>query len=163
MKKLRNKLVDILAELPGISGYSAYGVLRHPIKAFFVYPYLEAKWFIQRGRRGYSDRDAWNLDSYLAKWMPQAIRSLKNGHGFPVNAYTDLFGDTDLQAEWPAERCDAAHKHWQSVLEQIAMGLESARKIQEFDLSDPLDQKFHEARVDNSLNLFKQYFFNLWD
>lgn len=29
--------------------------------------YREVKWFIQRGRRGYSDRDLWNTNDYIAR------------------------------------------------------------------------------------------------
>lgn len=31
--------------------------------------YFEIKYFIQRGRRGYSDRDAWSLHDYMSEIM----------------------------------------------------------------------------------------------
>ena len=40
--------------------------------------------FIQRGRRGWADRDTWNLDEYLARVTGQALAHLADtGHGYP--------------------------------------------------------------------------------
>ena len=36
----------------------------------------EIKYFIQRGRRGYSDRDIWGLDSYLVSIIYNGIKKL---------------------------------------------------------------------------------------
>jgi hypothetical protein len=35
------------------------------------------KYFIQRGKRGYSDEDVWDFDNYLCSIIPPAIRELK--------------------------------------------------------------------------------------
>ena len=32
---------------------------------FFKYLPREVKWFWQRGKRGYSDRDVWNMDDWF--------------------------------------------------------------------------------------------------
>ena len=55
----------------------------HPIEM-----YREVKYFIQRGRRGWSDRDAWSLDYYLTSWMPEALGYIrKHKHGVPIDMY----------------------------------------------------------------------------
>lgn len=42
------------------------------------------RWFIQRGRRGWSDDDLWNLDYYLASVLAGSLRALdERGVGFP--------------------------------------------------------------------------------
>jgi hypothetical protein len=63
----------------------------HPIKSFFediYYSFLRTlakpkgfyytvKYFFQRGKRGYSDRDVWNLDNYLSKVIKNSVRELR--------------------------------------------------------------------------------------
>ena len=44
----------------------------------------EVKWFWQRGRWGYSDRDLWSMDDWLAEIIPNALRDLaKCTHTYP--------------------------------------------------------------------------------
>ena len=40
--------------------------------------FLEIKWFIQRGQRGWSDRDSWSIDWWLSEIMPSILIKLKN-------------------------------------------------------------------------------------
>jgi len=40
--------------------------------------YLNIKWFIQRGKRGYADCDVWNFDYYLSDVIVNALKELKN-------------------------------------------------------------------------------------
>ena len=53
--------------------------------------YRTIKWFIQRGRRGWSDRDLWGFDTYLALVIAEGIeRLIEVKHGYqptcPVDA-----------------------------------------------------------------------------
>ena len=42
------------------------------------------KWFFQRGFRGYSDRDLWNFDAYIARMISRAATELRRtGTGVP--------------------------------------------------------------------------------
>ena len=44
----------------------------------------EIKWFIQRGSRGWSDQDAWNLFSYNSRVMSEALNYLSQiTNGYP--------------------------------------------------------------------------------
>lgn len=153
---MKRWLIDILANAPGISGYSLYGVVRHPIKAFFIYPYLEVKWFIQRGRRGYSDRDSWNLGYYLAQWMPEAVRSLKAGHGVPAR-----FVDVDEPTEMDMVRYRA---QWDVTLETIAKGFEATRLIDE-ELPMPGTVRYYELELMRMKGMlaFIEWHQSLWD
>lgn len=52
--------------------------------------YREVKWFLQRGRRGYSDQDAWNLEVYLSMVLSKAlVRLADTSHGHPCLAKPD--------------------------------------------------------------------------
>lgn len=45
----------------------------------------EIKWFIQRGRQGYADCDAWNFDNYLAGVISGGLKDLaKHPISFPA-------------------------------------------------------------------------------
>lgn len=44
----------------------------------------QVKEFIQRGKRGYSDKDLWSFDVYLANIIRDGLRDLaENNHGYP--------------------------------------------------------------------------------
>ena len=48
--------------------------------------YNDIKYFIQRGKRGYSDRDVWALDYYISNVMKHALKDLKEQvHGIPCD------------------------------------------------------------------------------
>src|SRR5258708_21045784 len=68
----------------GLFGWNYQYLLLHPW-VIVQESYYQAKWFIQRGWRGYADCDVWGLDSYLAGWMPEALERLqKNKLGYPI-------------------------------------------------------------------------------
>ena len=59
----------------------------------------EVKWFFQRGKRGWSNSDTWEFDTYLAKVISEGIKHLKEiNHGLPT--YDE--GKSELEAinEW---------------------------------------------------------------
>ncbi len=77
----------------------------------------ELRWFIQRGRRGWADCDAWGLDIYLARVIAGGLRSLEAaGHGYPCLADDNRMGciqrswPCGCAAQWSAELLDAAAK-----------------------------------------------------
>ena len=52
--------------------------VRHPP------PWRRGQWSWQRMRRGWSDRDTWNLDSYLAHVISGSVTHLRDqGRGYP--------------------------------------------------------------------------------
>jgi len=119
------------------------------------------KYFIQRGRRGYSDEDLWGFNDYLCKIIPPALRHLKNGTGCP--------GDL-----WDGKaKNDECHK-WDEILEEMAQGFEATEEIgnpkmmwvekdkweQEVDV---LKYKQLNKKYNRGMDLFKKYFMNLWD
>ena len=64
----------------------------------------DIKWFIQRGKRGYSDCDVWGFDYYLSKVIKEGCLSIKNNcHGHP---------------------CDLTFKEWKKILTHIAWTFE---------------------------------------
>lgn len=152
---MNRNIVNILAKLPGVSGYSLYGVLHHPLEAVILSPARCVKSFWQRGRRGFSDVDCWNLGSYLNSWMPQAIRRLKNGHGYP-GFLINSFDPTD-------EESKAAYATWQTMLEEMAQGFEASNALDEKLLPSDPGWEVAQQKVEKGMALFAKHHMALWD
>jgi hypothetical protein len=46
----------------------------------------QVRWFVQRGRRGWADRDMWSLDGYLCRVAGETVARLRDtGHGYPCS------------------------------------------------------------------------------
>lgn len=82
-----------------------------PFRAWYYYiPWFfrTLKFCIQRARRGFSDYDVWNLDSYLAILIKESLVHLANtAHGHPNN--------TDDMESWKRTLIDTAeyfHKYF---------------------------------------------------
>jgi len=87
----------------------------YPVYRFWKYKVacfpFDVKCFIQRGRRGWSEKDVWSVDDYLTRIIPEMLRELaKNPMGCPEG-----FIDTEEPYS-----CDK----WSAKLREIADGLE---------------------------------------
>jgi len=126
--------------------------------------FTKIKYFIQRGRRGYSDEDQWDVGNYLATIVPVLVRRLQKGHGCP----SELFDK---------ERVNDECHNWYDILEEIAQGFEAANEVAQgtYYKSEQLpdgkwSHEFDQARYDNlqnkakrGLELFAVWYQNLWD
>lgn len=96
----------------------------------------------QRARRGFSDYDVWNLDGYLAQMIADTVAHLRaHGHGYP--------GNLSNEAEWDA------------ILKRIEVPLRSWAE-HKHDM-DPDEEDRWMERCRDALELFREYFFTLWD
>lgn len=97
--------------------------------------WLDMKHLYQRGKRGYSDRDVWDMNHYLSKIIPPMLRQMISG------GYCHPIGLTP--------------KKWDNIREKIALGFEASEKEEQ---SKDLDKQFDEG-----MKLFVKYYKNLWD
>ena len=115
--------------------------------------YKEIKYFIQRGRRGFSDRDLWELDFYIVNTIGNAIsRYKKNLCGYPASLTPEK---------------------WDKILNDIKDGFKAAeiiidRSLMTTDKDGKLNfnedlYKDYMKRFNKGMDLFKKYFFNLWN
>lgn len=128
----------------GLAGYRVGYTLTHPW-AIPIYYWREVKYFWQRGRRGYSDRDGWDIGDYLLSWLPEAIEKLeKRQFGCPVGMDPE---------------------QWRHALHEMVLGLKSAKRINDAESwpKDPEEFKRLKRHADEGLNLLKKHFFSLWD
>jgi len=124
----------------GDMNYAAYLYQPHE---YVIDLYNQAKWFIQRGYRGYSDRDAWSIDYYLCSWMPAALTTLKKRKiGHP---------------------CGLTDKAWHDKLDRMINAFKIAQKIQNYDYKTKEEAQAALKQFRKDFNLVKIHFFNLWD
>ena len=124
----------------------------------------EVKWFYQRGSRGWSDRSAWSIDTWLVNnLIPMLERLKKDKHGIPASMYRkkDLF-----EIEYSTDEADVlAEGRWDDVLDEILYGLTCAKKIQDsdYDYKDKKLIKRLNKSSQRSFELIGKYLFSLWD
>lgn len=103
----------------------------------------EIKWFFQRGKRGYSDCDAWGLYSYLLDWLPKAIRNMRDcKNGYPMGL---------------------TFKKWQKILTKMAKGFDSGKRLSNSFSRDKKKLEKWKKEFDEGMKLFHKHFFSLWD
>jgi len=129
---------------------------KYRIKYFIDIPYHidRIKWFIQRGRRGYSDCDVWDLYAYLLDVLIPSLEQLqRTKHSYPY---------------YLGENEDDAMQKWTNELQEIIDGFKAAK-----EMGDPMmgvEKKDYEKRYkelveifNNGMELFRKRFFQLWD
>lgn len=133
--------------------------------------YLESKYFIQRGIRGYSDRDIWGFDEYLSEVITKGLKDLKNQvHGVPCEFASKDGAEIDLEG-------------WKNVLNEIIWTFEVTQKINNREWwkwsykerKKKSLKKFAKKenkhimtseeikRYNNGWKLLQKYYFSLWD
>ena len=125
----------------------------------------EVKWFYQRGSRGWSDRSAWSIDSWLVDNLIPMLERLKNNkHGTPLSMFRKKDG-VDKDGNPTDEASVLAEQRWDNVLNEILYGLKCAKKIQDldYDYKDKELTKKLTKSVQKSFTLIGKHLFNLWD
>ena len=161
--------------------------VRHEIKYLCDLPgdlYRELKWFIQRGKRGWSDRDGWSIDWHLSEILPAMLKNLKEYHygvcGGLVKEQEDLLKKNNpnmSQRDIEDKAVDLADDVFNSYLDEMIWTFEFAMKISNSEINMPFEgyeklrgdknwrfaTKREIRRFNKGFNLFKKYFFNLND
>lgn len=113
------------------------------------------KCYMQRASRGWADCDAWNIDTWFLKVMPQILQHLKD------NMYTHPVTITEAE--------------WNSILGTMIFLLSEMDEdtcSQKNDASYTSDNFFDRERElsnyrnhckDEFFKLFSKYFWDLWD
>ena len=106
--------------------------------------FKKIKWFFQRGMRGYSDYDLWDLHSYLAEFLVEALTDMKRKY---VN-----------NGIYPFEVDD--EYEWLKLLDEMIRGFQA---IKEIDETDDLEKIEKLAKIaEKGLKTFSTYFRDLW-
>lgn len=90
--------------------------------------YYETKYFIQRGLRGYADRDVWSIDWYLTDVILKMVKQLKKTmHGY-IEVVEDkkYYKNGNLTDEGDRKSIELSNKIFDSIL----LTFEIAKKIE---------------------------------
>ena len=110
----------------------------------------EIRWAHQRVFRGYSDRDLWSLDWCLSKTLSSALRKLRDiCYGYPTSP-DGKYGFNNATG-------------WNKTLTKMAKGFDAAMKISELKYKNPKGHKKLMKEFNDGMELFKKYYFSLWD
>ncbi len=111
--------------------------------------YMEAKYFIQRGRRGYSERDLWSADTHIAR-VTLAFLNDVGKWGVPVSS---IKGEDSFEA---------SQARWNKTEDEL-------RWLMEQHLNDDVtkweerSEPEYRKRVERANRLFGKYWMSLWD
>ena len=103
----------------------------------------EVKYAWQRARRGYSDRDLWDLSSYLANILVPGLTALRdNNTGFPAGL---------------------TQKQWKKELDIMIRGFEAHRAICMGEYEGVNTIKRYLSIQNKGLEKFTKHYNSLWD
>lgn len=139
------------------------------IKDFFIY---DIKYFIQRARRGYSEKDTWNFDFYLAKIIYEGLEYLKkNKRGYPITILPKNVKDPNKDVDYKANE-----KVWDEIMDKMIYAFKLAKEVGEGErefylpkMSKQFKKEFkclkreEDRAMKKGFKLFTKHFFNLWD
>ena len=129
------------------------------------WPY-RIKYYRQRGRRCWSDQDAWAIDYWLVMCLIPMLERLKEEKlGIPLSMYNRKKDGVDKDGIPTDEADRLAEQRWDNVLGEILYGLKCAKKLQDMDY-DYEDKKLTKRLTKSSQCSFKligKHLFNLWD
>ena len=133
------------------------------------------KYFYQRGKRGYSDRDVWNMSFFIAETISKMAKQLrKNHYGLPN------MNNASLRKRIPAVYKNYIKKDengfyymenegWEAVLKKISESfneyVKSDDKYDKIKDRKKVTEYYNEVqnKVREACNLMGIFFDNLWD
>lgn len=123
---------------------------RNPFKKI-LYRVKQMKWAYQRATRGYADIDAWEIRGWFLNVMPAMLDRLAES----ADSYPDLpEGKTFSVQGSPIDKADNSMQGWRTLLHYMA---------QKFRDAEECEAEFRQERMDEALDLFRKWFWDLWD
>lgn len=138
----------------------------------FIY---KIKWFIQRGKRGYSDCDIFDVSDWFIQVIVPMLKQLKETkHGYPWDM-TEKEWDNQLDKmikcfmEMSENGCSMKNEYKDKFFEIFDLEDTNKDDTEEYkELSEKWSNR--EKEIDNykekmkieAFNLFSKYFWNLW-
>jgi hypothetical protein len=118
--------------------------------------YRPVKFLYQRLTRGWPDSDLWSLDYATIKFIYPRLKALRElpPHGTPVHP-TDLYPEGHDEAGLPRA---LTTEEWDAILGEMLIGM---KMVVDEDCY-PLDPEQH-AQLEKSMDVFREWFFALWD
>lgn len=142
------------------------------------------RWFIQRRRRGFDDRELWGLDFTIAKFI---LPRLKAFNDFNKMSISPCFFDDPEECEHDDADWELARKNQKNAYDKMELaffyfldegdnldtGIDHKKYPDFQEAHDNIDKEKwnlyrkemdrRNACIDEGLNLFAKYFGTLWD
>lgn len=135
---------------PPLGSYNYAAYLYQPRK-YIGDLYDHAKWFIQRGQRGYSDADVWGWCDHHSRMMVGVLQYLrKHKHGYPIGL---------TPGKW-AEKLDVMEQGFQAAIDEQD-DYTSYKKLSPKDYRKLIFSRRRKLML--GLKYFSTYYQNLWD
>ena len=135
------------------------------------------KWKIQRFKRGYSDCDVWNIRDWFLLNMPKLLDEMREDcHGYPANMTPEEWDDVLRQMAFcfrEAHEDTCSQKNEYNDLFNIELVRNGSNTYSEKISNEEMREKwlareqeigdYMVQKLAEGLDLFKQYFWDLWD
>ena len=106
----------------------------------------EIHWFFQRGKKGYCEKDLWELDTWFCTTFAQMMKEFSEKNiSYP---------EPDIFAQYDEEK----FLKWKSLTYEIATLFESARRPQHY--CSPTEVQLES--VNKAFTLLSENFYDLW-
>lgn len=152
LERRKNRENSILAKLE-----YAYWSVRRGMRAVWKSPY-RVKWWYQRARYGYSDRDWWSGDWYISGIIAGIMENIvKNGHGVAMS-YADEDNPLDIDVDVMVERRDEEWNKYIAIFREYSKNGPAINQEWKDDFGGVLDEDMQEA-----LQWLSKHFQELWD
>ena len=138
----------------------------------FIY---KIKWFIQRGKRGYSDYDIFDISDWITQVIVPMLKQLKETKcGYPCDMTEEEWNsqlDKMIKCfmEISEDGCSMKNEYENKVLESFDIKdtnkdkTEECKELREKWLSREKEiNNYKEKMKIEAFNLFSKYFWNLW-
>lgn len=151
-----------------------HSYLKSPLQ-FFSDLHRNIRYAWQRAWRGWSDDWVWGINYTLAELVPELLQGMKeNGHGVPTTLYAsedELEDNLEKRMVWHAsqaiitddDRPNEDQQLWFGVLDDIAEGFRAAQRLSEDFYKDKLQKQQDMEKFEKGIELFRRYYFDLWD
>lgn len=150
---------------------------------FFKYLPNNIKWFIQRGIRGYSDYDTWDIDYWFLNTIVPMLKQLKeNKHGYPGNITAEEWDNIlDKMILYFTEANEETSSKKNEYKKDFSKILWNDNKMIRYEDLTPSQQKYYNdikhkyfnreyelckyrnKKLKQGFILFNNWFWNLWD
>jgi hypothetical protein len=127
---------------------------KYRIKPFIIRTLRSPIWFIQRGRRGWSDQDAWNGDMYLAS----QIAGIMQWHIDKGIGVSSAYGTWEESTDILVERRNKDYARHIAVFKEYRKNGPAFNQEWKDDFGGVLDDELRE-----SLQWLAEHFTELWD
>lgn len=103
-------------------------------------------------RNGYDYRDAWSIDSAFCDWIIPLLKHLKK-YGMTVPSNLPNYSPISLDPE------NEELKAWRNILQEMIDGFEDYKN----DVFDTEPYQYPSKKFNRAMELFSEYFMDLWD